>query len=209
MDISVKQEQFLELYEQSRVGLVRFARSMARNPEDAKDLVQETTLAAFERFETLKSPQAFKSFLFTIASRIHKRQNWRKRFFFSFANEEKEFEVFDNLVAPSENPDIRYDLDALQKALNKLSDKQREAVVLHEIVGMKMEEIADIQGGSVSGVKSRVQRGRAELERLLIGSDNKRIEKLEDYDLQLTKVKNSSLKISKIVLLLIAFLIEA
>lgn len=209
MDISVKQEQFLELYEQSRVGLVRFARSMARNPEDAKDLVQETTLAAFERFETLKSPQAFKSFLFTIASRIHKRQNWRKRFFFSFANEEKEFEVFDNLVAPSENPDIRFDLDALQKALNKLSDKQREAVVLHEIVGMKMEEIADIQGGSVSGVKSRVQRGRAELERLLIGSDNKRIEKLEDYDLQLTKIKNSSLKISKIVLLLIAFLIEA
>lgn len=209
MDISVKQEQFLELYEQSRVGLVRFARSMARNPEDAKDLVQETTLAAFERFETLKSPQAFKSFLFTIASRIHKRQNWRKRFFFSFANEEKEFEVFDNLVAPNENPDIRYDLDVLQKALNKLSDKQREAVVLHEIVGMKMEEIADIQGGSVSGVKSRVQRGRAELERLLIGSDNKRIEKLEDYDLQLTKIKNSSLKISKIVLLLIAFLIEA
>ncbi len=209
MDISVKQEQFLELYEQSRVGLVRFARSMARNPEDAKDLVQETTLAAFERFETLKSPQAFKSFLFTIASRIHKRQNWRKRFFFSFANEEKEFEVFDNLVAPSENPDIRYDLDALQKALNKLSDKQREAVVLHEIVGMKMEEIADIQGGSVSGVKSRVQRGRAELERLLIGSDNKRIEKLDDYELKLSKVRNSSLKMSKIGLLLIAFLIEA
>jgi glycerol-3-phosphate acyltransferase PlsX len=46
-----------------------------------------------------------------------------------------------------------------------------------------MEEIADIQGVSVSGVKSRVQRGRAELERLLIGSDNKRIEKLEDYEI--------------------------
>ena len=137
MDISVKQEQFLELYEQSRVGLVRFARSMARNPEDAKDLVQETTLAAFERFETLKSPQAFKSFLFTIASRIHKRQNWRKRFFFSFANEEKEFEVFDNLVAPNENPDIRYDLDALQKALNKLSDK-----LISKIELPKLKEIS-------------------------------------------------------------------
>ncbi len=68
--------------------------------------------------------------------------------------------------------------------------------MLHEIVGMKMEEIADIQGGSVSGVKSRVQRGRAELERLLIGSDNKRIENLDDYELKLSKVRNSRLKMS-------------
>ena len=170
-----KQEIFLELYEECRESLVRFARSMTRSPEEAKDLVQETTLAAYERFESLKNHKAFLSFLFTIASRIYKRQLWRRRLFFNFSSDENEEEILGNLVAPCENPEDRYDIEMLNKALKCLPDKQREAVILFEVIGLKMEEIADIQGGSVSGVKSRVQRGRKELEDILL--NNKKTKK--------------------------------
>ena len=170
-----KQELFLELYEECRESLVRFARSMTRNPEEAKDLVQETTLAAYERFESLRNHKAFLSFLFTIASRIYKRQLWRRRLFFNFSSNENEEEILGNLVAPCENPEDRYDIEMLNKALKCLPDKQREAVVLYEVIGLKMEEIAEIQGGSVSGVKSRVQRGRKELEDILL--NNKKTKK--------------------------------
>lgn len=175
-----KQEKFLELYEECRESLVRFARSMTRNPEEAKDLVQETTLAAYERFESLKNEKAFLSFLFTIASRIHKRQLWRRRLFFNFSTDKDEEDILGDLVAPCENPEDRYDVEMLNKALHCLPEKQREAVILFEIIGLKMEEIAEIQGGSVSGVKSRVQRGRQELEDILV--NNKKTKK--DFNLQ-------------------------
>lgn len=169
-----KQERFLEVYEQCRESLVRFARSMTRDMEDARDIVQETTLIAFEKFETMKNTQAFTSFLFTIASRIYKRQRWRKSLFFKFANLEDEEYLFDNIVAPNTNPEELHDIKALQMAIASLPEKQREAVVLHEIAGLKMEEIAEIQGISVSGVKSRVQRGRAELENILLNKSKEK-----------------------------------
>jgi RNA polymerase sigma-70 factor (ECF subfamily) len=189
MNIADKQERFLELYEDSRESLVRFAKSMARNPEDAKDLIQETTLAAFERFDSLKNPQAFVSFLFTIASRIHKRQNWRKRLFFKFKESDAEDAFFEELSSNESSPDSGYDIYALRKALKRLPDEQREAVVLHEISGLKMEEIADIQKCSVSGVKSRVQRGRKELERIMFGDDNKDLLSDNEYSEKNSRTK--------------------
>ena len=75
MDPKVKQIEFMELYEPCRESLVRFAHAMARNREDALDLVQETTLKAFDSFEKLKNKQAFKSYMFTIASRISESQH--------------------------------------------------------------------------------------------------------------------------------------
>ena len=171
MENRERQEQFLELYETSRESLVRFARSIASSYDDAKDLVQETTLAAYEGFDRLKHPEAFKSFLFTIACRIHKRQTWRKRLFVRFKSaDENEFE---DLVAPNTNTDSLYDINALHKALKALPKDQSQAVVLHEIAGLTMEEIAEVQKISVSGVKSRVQRGRKELSRILVGKEDK------------------------------------
>jgi len=187
MDIVDKQEQFLELFEDCRESLVRFARAMTRNAEDAKDLVQDTTLAAYEGFERLKNPAAFKSFLFTIASRIYKRQNWRKRLFFKFTNDDSEEMFFESLVDPNQDAGKRYDIEALHNALKMLSDKYREAVILFEIIGLKMEEIAEIQKCSVSGVKSRVQRARAELEEILIKNNVPNKNKKNNYSGSITE----------------------
>ncbi|MFC2131753.1 RNA polymerase sigma factor, partial [Bacteroidota bacterium] len=141
--------------------------AMTRNREDTLDLVQETILKAFESFENLKDPQAFKSYLFTIASRIFKRQVWRKRLFLHTSGNDEDAQEFEDLIEPGNNPEILHDIKALQEALLKIPDKQREAVTLYEIVGFSMPEISKIQGCSLAGVKSRVQRARKALEQLL------------------------------------------
>ena len=167
MNIERKQIEFMKLYEPCREGLVRFSKAITRGREDAMDLVQDTTLKAFDNFEKLKNPIAFKSYLFSIASRLHKRQTWRKRIFSVFGSNEEADCLFDNLPSKESSTDVTYDIQVLYRSLDLLSDKHKEAIILYEISGLSMQEICDIQGGSVSTVKSRVQRARKELEKIL------------------------------------------
>jgi RNA polymerase sigma-70 factor (ECF subfamily) len=51
--------------------------------------------------------------------------------------------------------------------LAKLPSRQREALVLFELSGFSLDEIRQLQGGTLSGVKSRMKRGREQLRRWL------------------------------------------
>ena len=55
----------------------------------------------------------------------------------------------------------------LNRALNKIPQKQREAIVWYEISGLSMEEIAKLQNLSVAGVKTNIHRARKTLSQLL------------------------------------------
>lgn len=63
-----------------------------------------------------------------------------------------------------------YDLDQLIFALDRLPARERESIVLFELSGLSLKEIQEIQGGTLSGVKSRMSRARAKL-KLLLASD--------------------------------------
>ncbi len=168
MTENVKQQYFMELFEPCREKLNRFAFALAKDRQDANDIVQETILKAYGALDSLKNPAAFPSFLFTIASRIHKRTGWRQRLFthFNVADDDSQPEI-DNLQAIESEPGISHDVELLYEALAKLPHKQKEAVVLFEISGLSIKEICEIQGGSLPGVKSRIQRGRKALAELL------------------------------------------
>lgn len=157
-----KQEKFLELFEPVRADLSRFAYAITQNREDAYDLVSDTVLAAYESFENIRKKEAFKSWLFTVASRLHKRNKWRRRFFGKY-DEELAQQIEDHEPAPDSNLDVQM----LHSAIDKLPEKQKEAIVLFEISGFSLEEIKDFQGGTLSGVKSRLRRARKKLAELL------------------------------------------
>jgi RNA polymerase sigma-70 factor (ECF subfamily) len=53
--------------------------------------------------------------------------------------------------------------ERMRAALAALSPVQREAIVLHELQGLTVEEVAGAQGVSASAVKSRLSRGRTRL----------------------------------------------
>ncbi len=157
-----KQIAFLELFKPVEQNLYRYARAMADSYEEAKDLSADTVLSAYEGFESLKHKEAFLSYLFTIASRIAKKKRWRKKFFGVY-NEVEALQMPDN----SQNADRNIDIELLYKAMGQLPAKQKEALVLFEISGFSLKEIQEMQGGSLSAVKSRISRGREKLTQLL------------------------------------------
>jgi RNA polymerase sigma-70 factor (ECF subfamily) len=70
-------------------------------------------------------------------------------------------------AAPAPDPD---DLRWLRQGLDRLPERKREAVILHEVEGYSLAEVAEIQRCSLSAAKTRVSRARRELKRLLGGN---------------------------------------
>jgi RNA polymerase sigma-70 factor (ECF subfamily) len=165
--IGTKQREFLALLMPVLPKLSRFCQAMCRDKhgpdgERASDLVSETILKAYEHFDQIREPNAFLSYLFTIATRTNRHE--RKRSAKWQPISELELEAFaDERNAPDANADVAH----LYAALAKLPKKQREAIVMSEITGLKLEEVASIQASSLAAVKSRVSRGRKKLTKLL------------------------------------------
>ncbi|HVK40199.1 MAG TPA: RNA polymerase sigma factor [Candidatus Kapabacteria bacterium] len=157
-----RQDRFMQLLLPVQKRLEAFCFAMTRNEEEACDLVGETVLRAYEHFAQIRDSEAFLSYLFTIASRLHKRKRWRGRIFGSYDAESAEALPYGGTA-----PDVSADVEKLYDALAQLPDQQREAVVLYEISGLSVAEIQEIQGGSLSSVKMRLSRARKALATIL------------------------------------------
>lgn len=158
-----EQKLFLELLEPIRPGLARYCRAICRDRETALDLVSETILIACEHFHSIThEKKSFSSYLFMTATRLHKRWRWRMKRKVVY-----DTELASNIHDPNPAPDSGADVELLYAALRKLPEAQREAIVMFEISGLSLEEICEIQGGTLSGVKSRIARGREKLAKML------------------------------------------
>lgn len=167
MNNKEKQEKFLQLLEIINDKLYMYARAFETCREDAEDLVSDTILASYENFDKLRDYSGFQGYVFKTA-RSKFRQKYRRSWLFGKYDEQKA----NNMLSNDFKPDLPVEIDILYKALNTLPEKQKEAVVLFEITGFSLEEIKDIQGGTLSAVKSRVKRGREKLTEILVQRDN-------------------------------------
>jgi RNA polymerase sigma-70 factor (ECF subfamily) len=156
-----KQQAFMLLYEPVHARLDRFVQTLVWNTHDVKDVVSETVLVAFEKFDTLREPDRFLYYLFGIASRLVKKKQRRKKFFGLFSDEYAE------TIPADHNAEDLLLKKELHQALGKLNETQREAIVLFEISGFSIKEISVMQEMSESGVKSNLKRGREKLAKLL------------------------------------------
>jgi len=77
----------------------------------------------------------------------------------------------ENIPYRGANAETNLDVEILYKALQKLPASQAEAIVLFEISGFSLNEITEIQGGTLSGVKTRLKRGREKLASILNKND--------------------------------------
>ena len=176
--------QFLELFEKYRRDLSNFSMALTRDREKAKDLVADTILLAYESFHKLQKPESFKSYLFTIASRVHKRKIWRQRIFGVFS---EEYAL--NLPDKSVNLERNIENELLYSAIAKLPAKQAEALVLFEITGLSLNEVLEVQGGTLSGVKSRLKRAREKLAEILKNDiDYYKSDEVQEYKSEIAEV---------------------
>ena len=153
-----KQAYFLELYNPNHDRFERFCRARVYGDMDYRDLINDTLLVAFDKFETLKSKDAFLSFLFSICVRIIGNYHQKKKET-RFKKEDAIFSLHDKGTSPNEAADVHF----LHVALAQLVEEQREAIILFEIAGFSIKEIVEIQAVSESAVKQRLKRGREKL----------------------------------------------
>jgi RNA polymerase sigma-70 factor, ECF subfamily len=154
--------------ERHQAAIYRFARGMCRDDEVAKDVLQDSLLAAARTIDGFRGDAAPTTWLFTIARSFclkHKRK--RK-------DEPNAHVPFDSLeqggralVDPKSAPDVTAagrELDqAISAAIDELEPGQREVLLLRDVEGLSAAEAAQVLGLSSEAVKSRLHRARSAL----------------------------------------------
>jgi RNA polymerase sigma-70 factor, ECF subfamily len=144
------------------------ARWLTRNDQDAQDVTQEACLRAFRFFDGYQGGN-MRSWLLTIVRNtcytwLHQNRRPDSTELF---NEE----IHSSEVSGGADPEIQVlasaDKETLNRALEKLPDVFREALVLREIEGMSYKEIADVTSVSLGTVMSRLARARTRLRQSL------------------------------------------
>jgi RNA polymerase sigma-70 factor (ECF subfamily) len=144
-------------------NLHRFIRSRISDDAATDDILQNVFLKMHFGLASLKEETKLKSWLYQIA---------RNAIIDYFRSQKPTVEIPEWLSQPDEadpSEEARHELsECLQPMIQLLPKNYREAVTLSALKGLKQMEVAQTQGISVSGAKSRVQRGRALLKEMLV-----------------------------------------
>jgi RNA polymerase sigma factor (sigma-70 family) len=154
-----RRKTFMSLYEPVHARFERFCQARAYGQTDWKDLMQDVVIVAFNRMEELKNPSAFLSFLCGIAIRLLSNQNRKKKEDY-LAHHER---LVNGLPGKDDASHAFMNKDLLYNALSRLPEQQREAIILFELSGFSIKEIAEMQSSGESAVKQRLLRGRQQL----------------------------------------------
>ncbi len=150
-----------QLWEALSAKLKSFLLQRVSDPQVAEDLLQETFLRIHNKLNDIADEQRITAWVFQIARNLiidHYRSQARLA-----------AAMLQDLEAPTEEEDnLNEQVEGwLPTMIAQLPDLYREAVELYELQGMPQQQIADTLGISLSGAKSRVQRGRERLKTLL------------------------------------------
>jgi RNA polymerase sigma factor (sigma-70 family) len=147
----------------------RFARWLARSPEDAEDVVQEAILRAYRGFDALRGSDV-KSWLLTIVRNCHSTAlTQQRRRSLVPLSEEHDAPDGHALVAtdlePEDASNRRDEERTLEKLIAGLSNEHREILLLREIEDMGYREIATVTKVPLGTVMSRLARARLALKK--------------------------------------------
>jgi RNA polymerase sigma-70 factor (ECF subfamily) len=137
---------------------------------DAEDILQETFLRLYKNKHYYKEIAKFSTWIYTIAGNLAKtelRKRKRRNIFsiHNYMSTEKDYELPDpNAVTPDKETNTAITNSEIQKAINKLSAKFRQVILLRDIQGFSYEEISQIVNVPLGTIKSRVNRARLKLQ---------------------------------------------
>jgi RNA polymerase sigma-70 factor (ECF subfamily) len=143
-------------------ALYRFARSLAKDPVGAEDLLQESMVNALSRLDTLRDEGAFKVWVHRVVYRtfLDRLDRERRHLRRVEAAGEARMAAF---PTPVERLEERQLGDRVAHAIALLPEDQQRAVTLVDVEGLTFAEAAEVLGVKQGTVASRVARGRAAL----------------------------------------------
>ncbi|MEM9919766.1 MAG: sigma-70 family RNA polymerase sigma factor, partial [Bacteroidota bacterium] len=137
---STTNKAFLAQYRDIHEPFVRYCSSRAYGITETEDLVQEAVLATLKGFSRLKDSQKLLSYMIGVVNNI--LRNKRRKARFQGAWDEK---VLQKLESQTPSPEIALDIHYLLKAMDRLPEKQKEAILLFEVSGFSIREISELQ----------------------------------------------------------------
>jgi RNA polymerase sigma-70 factor (ECF subfamily) len=140
--------------------------------QDAEDLTQEVFIKVFQTLRSYDSAQGtFSTWLNRVARNHlvdHYRRTRKDRVTSSLDDDSTPLpELPSPRAAPTASVESRERRELLQAALDQMSPDLREAVVLRDLQDLDYQEIAQVLGVPQGTVKSRINRGRLELARVI------------------------------------------
>jgi RNA polymerase sigma-70 factor, ECF subfamily len=139
------------------------ARRLCHSHADGDDLFHEAVLRALDHLGELRDPERFGAWFYAVLLSVHRsrhrRSFWRRWLPLSEVRAEP---LLDD---GADAADQLGGAERMARALATLPPEQREAIVLFELEGFTLEEVAALQQQSIPAVKSRLVRARARLRR--------------------------------------------
>lgn len=156
---------FRELYLKHRGQVTRLVTRMVGPSPDVDDLVQDVFLHVYRSLPSFRGDARFSTWLYRLTVNVTKMYFRRKQSRPRFADvpvPEAPRESRPTL-APDEASEREERLAALYRLLDRLSDKKRTVLVLHDFEGLPADRIAEIVGAPVMTVRTRLFYARKEL----------------------------------------------
>lgn len=155
----------MKAYEPVHDNFVRFCKARAHGVMSYEDLVNESVLKAYQNWMKINKKDSLLYFLFSTARNIILNTIRKKK---EASIEEQEH------ISPlvESNAENEMQIAYLYEQLDKLSDNKKEALILFEINGFSIKEVAEIQGSTEGAVKVMLSRARKELKQLMQDEPN-------------------------------------
>ncbi|KAB2907828.1 MAG: sigma-70 family RNA polymerase sigma factor [Ignavibacteriaceae bacterium] len=165
-------ELFEALVQRYKNPLFNFVFRFLGDRDATADVVQETFIKVYRNKDSYKTFAKFSTWIYTIAGNLAKTELQRRKrknqvSIHSWGEDEETIELPDGGPLPDRLVDSGIKNKMIQEALLKLPEVYREMVILRDIQELSYEEIAEMMDISIGTVKSRINRGRAQLQELL------------------------------------------
>ena len=151
--------------------VMAFLERMLGSREDAEDLGQETFFRVCRQAGRYRASGQFRSWLFRIAGNLARSRLRRRRILEWVHFEPGRHDVTTESVPPDRELEREESRRIVRAALDKLPDRQRQAVLLRRYEGLSHREIASALGTTVPAVESLLHRALAALRKDLAGTE--------------------------------------
>lgn len=166
------QKAFVLLMRRYKEPITNFVYRFVGNYDESIDIAQETFVRLFRFASKYSETAKFSTWLFTIAANLAKSELRKKKRQDTVSISSQGFaeEGGEDWDIPDQNytPDTRVDTTIIsqrvQKALMLVSPTYREAVIMRDLMQLSYEEICTITNCEMGTVKSRINRGRKQLQ---------------------------------------------
>ena len=167
----MKKRQFQKLLQEHKDRVFGYAVYLLRNPEDAEDVVQEVFVKLWNHWEEIDRKRAI-GWLMKVARHkcldlLRRKQMHGKHASSVYENDMASRDMETMASNPADSYEWTETQSQLLQAMDQLTDKTRQILILHYFQGFRYQTIGDIMDLNVSAIKTAVHRGKQKLKDVL------------------------------------------